>query len=90
MTITQALDYTGPENRGKCGFCGKEEGGYAKKDANGEWQAACWPCVKPKNATAVQSKRNLVGTAFTDTSDDKPAARKSPGMAPSAHRPRTN
>ncbi len=88
--MTKALDYTGPENRGKCGFCGKEEGGYAKKDTNGMWQAACWPCVKPENAGAVQQKRNLVGTVYTDTRDDKPAVKKSPGIAPATHRPRTN
>ena len=48
-----ALVYTFPEDRGKCGFCGKEENGYAKKDENGKWQAACWECVKPKHKEAT-------------------------------------
>jgi len=87
------LDYTGPENRGTCGFCGGEEGGYAKKDDNGKWQAACWPCVRPGGAGAAQPKRKLVGTVFTDVDSDdneKPRTKKSPGMAPSTHRPKVN
>jgi hypothetical protein len=86
------LDYTGPENRGECGFCGKEEGGYAKKDANGKWQAACWLCVRPTAASAPQPKRNTVGTVFTDTDLDEPETpkkNKSKGMAPSTTRPKT-
>lgn len=45
-----ALPWTSPEARGKCFFCGQDEGGYAKKDANGDWQASCWPCIDPKIA----------------------------------------
>lgn len=84
------LDYTGPENRGTCGFCGGEEGGYAKNDDNGTWQAACWPCVRPETAGLAQPKRNIVGTVFTDTEDDKPEPKKSKGMSPSTHRPKTS
>ena len=48
-----ATAHTSPEDRGKCGFCDKEENGYAKKDENGKWQAACWECVKPKHKEAT-------------------------------------
>jgi hypothetical protein len=92
MKAVEALDYTGPENRGECGFCHKEEGGYAKKDADGTWQAACWLCVKPESSGAAQTKRAPVGSTFTDTNDadtDKPA-KKSRGIAPSSHRPKTS
>ena len=83
-----ALDYTGPENRGVCGFCGKEENGYAKRDADGKWQAACWPCVKPATFGAPQPKREMVGTVYTDVDADEPEKpkKKNPGMAPSTHR----
>lgn len=87
-----ALSHTWPDERGECGFCGKEENGYAKKDANGEWQAACWPCVRPTEASAPQPKRKPVGTVFTDPDLDDPETvkkTKSKGMAPSSHRPKT-
>jgi len=89
---TKALIYTGPENRGECGFCHGEEGGYAKRDSEGNWQAACWPCVKPESSGTTLQKRAVVGTVFTDTNatDDKPETRKSRGVAPSSHRPKTN
>jgi hypothetical protein len=89
--INLELDYTWPGERGVCGFCGKEEGGYAKKDANGEWQAACWPCVRPEGAGAAQPKRKLVGTIFTDADAEEEmpkAVKKSPGIAPSTNRPK--
>jgi hypothetical protein len=86
------LGYTGPENRGRCGFCNGEEGGYAKKDGKGEWQAACWPCVRPDTAGLEQPKRQTVGTVYTDvdadTPEEKPKTKKSQGMAPSSHRPK--
>ena len=64
------LAYTGPGNRGKCGFCGKTEGGYAKQDANGKWQASCWECVKPK--PLPPQKRNPVGSLLqTEPEEDK-------------------
>jgi hypothetical protein len=87
-----ATDYTFPEDRGVCGFCGKEENGYAKRDANGEWQAACWLCVRPENSTTTQSKRATVGTVFTDvnTDEEKPTPKKVPGLAPSSYRPKVN
>jgi hypothetical protein len=91
MTATQALDYTGPENRGECGFCRKEENGYAKRNEKGDWTAACWACVKPENAGQAQPKREPVGSTFTDTNDadtDKPA-KKSRGITPSSYRPKT-
>lgn len=46
--IISPLAWTSPVARGKCFFCGRDEGGYAKKDANGDWQASCWPCIDPK------------------------------------------
>ena len=93
MGLEPALAYTFPEDRGVCGFCGKEENGYAKKDANGKWQAACWKCVKPASAGAAQPKRQTVGTVFTEVNDEdeKPkATKKNPGMAPSNYRPKVN
>lgn len=38
--------HTDPETRGKCGFCGKEENGYAIRDGQGKFKAACWKCCK--------------------------------------------
>jgi hypothetical protein len=32
-----------------CGFCGKPDEGYAKKDKDGKWKPSCWACVRPKN-----------------------------------------
>lgn len=55
-----ALAHTDPENRGVCGFCGGEEGGYAKKNSSGKWQAACWDCVKPEKVGSSQTKRKIV------------------------------
>jgi len=85
------LAYTTPDTRGVCRWCGEEEGGYAKKDEKGEWQAACWPCVRPEKAGVAQPKRSSVGTIFTDTdleeSEVKPK-KKAPGMAPSTSRPK--
>ncbi len=66
-----ATAYSFPEDRGKCGFCGKEDNGYAKRDANGQWQAACWKCVRPATAGQAQPKRKLVGTVYTDVDADK-------------------
>jgi hypothetical protein len=92
MTMTEtSLDYTGPENRGICGFCGGEEGGYAKQDPSGTWKAACWKCVKPANAGAPQPKREQVGTVFTedlDAEENQTKKKKAKGMAPSGHRPK--
>lgn len=89
-----ATDYTFPTSRDTCGFCGKEENGYAKKDSNGRWHAACWLCVKPASAGAAQSKRQTVGTIFTsiddDKDDEKPIKKKNPGIAPSNYRPKVN
>lgn len=90
--MVDATAYTFPEERGVCGFCGKEENGYAKRDTNGKWQAACWPCVRPESAGAAQPKRKLVGTVFTDADVDiyQPVAKKNPGMPPSTYRPKVN
>jgi hypothetical protein len=91
MALEAAVAYTFPEERGVCGFCGDAEGGYAKRK-DGQWQAACWKCVKPETAGATQSKRKLVGTIYTDVDADvvEPATKKkNPGMAPSTNRPRT-
>lgn len=95
MVKSSATVYTFPGERGECGFCGKEEGGYAKKDANGDWQAACWPCVRPLVVGASQVKRKFVGTVYTDVNADadevKPkAVKKNPGIAPSNYRPKVN
>lgn len=88
---TDATLWSSPENRGKCGFCGKEENGYAKQK-DGKWVAACWKCIRPASAGAAQPKRNPVGTVFTQKDEDlderpQPTVKKSPGMAPSTHRP---
>jgi len=91
--IEPGCEWTSPDNRGKCGFCGKEEGGYAKRDANGKWQPACWPCVKPASSGAAQTKRATVGTVYTEDRDvEEPEAKKKKnlGIAPSTYRPRVN
>lgn len=91
--VLDALKATWPGSRGTCGFCGKEENGYAKKDEKGEWQAACWACVRPAASGAAQPKRTLVGTVFTDTDseiDPETPTKRSLGIAPSKHRPKVN
>ena len=70
--IDPGTEWTDPDHRGVCGFCGKEEGGYAKRDANGKWTAACWPCVRPTGARAPQAKRATVGTVYTDVDAEPP------------------
>ena len=99
----RAKEYTSPDNRGRCGFCGKEEeGGYAKQDKNGKWQAACWSCVKPAH-TATQPKRKKIGIVYEGVDADIvlaidgkihgqriPNKTKAPGMSPSTHRPKVN
>jgi hypothetical protein len=93
-SLDPALAYTSPENRGICCFCGKEEGGYAKRGTNGQWWAACWSCVKPAQANALQPKRKQIGTIFMEdgvtAGDDAPVAPKAKGMAPSTYRPKVN
>jgi hypothetical protein len=88
--IEPGTEWTSPDNRGICGFCGKEEGGYALRDENGKWQPACWPCAKPKNAVVPQRKRATVGTVYTDVDADEPEEKKkkNPGMAPCKSRPK--
>jgi hypothetical protein len=90
--IEPGTEWTSPDNRGVCGFCGGEEGGYAKRDANGKWQPSCWPCVKPTGPRAPQAKRVMVGTVYTDVDVDEPEIKKKKnlGMAPSTHRPKVN
>jgi hypothetical protein len=88
--IEPGCEWTDPDHRGVCGFCGGEEGGYAKKDAKGVWQPACWPCVKPLKQL-VPEKRVIVGTVYTEIEPDEPAPKKkSPGLAPSTYRPKVN
>lgn len=88
--IEPGCEWTSPDNRGVCGFCGGVEGGYAKKDANGKWRPACWPCVKP-DKRIVQQKRNQVGTVFTEDLDaEEIITKKAKGIAPSTHRPKVN
>ena len=89
--VEPGCEWTSPDNRGKCGFCGKEEGGYAKRDANGVWQPACWPCVKPEKSLRPE-KRKPVGTVYTEDLDIEEIIKKkkNPGMAPSTHRPKVN
>jgi len=83
-----ALEYTSPEDRGKCGFCGKGEGGYAKQK-NGKWVPACWNCIKPE--PQAPQKRNLVGSILEEDRDAEEKIvvdkKKAPGMAPSTYRP---
>lgn len=91
VKLESALEHTWPDARGTCGFCGKEENGYAKRDATGKWLAACWKCVRPEGAGAAQPKRQQVGTVYTedlDAEDVKPVKTKARGMAPSTHRPK--
>jgi hypothetical protein len=94
---SEATDYTFPENRGTCGFCGEPEDGYAKKDNAGRFQAACWPCINKDRVISDQPKRKPVGTVFTedlDTDDQiskrEKAAKKAQGIAPSDYRPKVN
>lgn len=86
--IEPGTEYTTPENRGVCSFCGREENGYAKKDAKGNWQPACWPCVKPESSGAAQPKRNPVGSVFTEPDKDLDTSKESAPVdsAPRVHR----
>lgn len=90
--VEPGCEWTSPDNRGVCGFCGGEEGGYAKKDANGKWQPACWPCVRPEKSGAAQPKRERVGTIYTEDQDTEEIIKKkkNPGLAPSTYRPKVN
>ena len=92
MPNNSALEYTEPGSRGVCGFCRKDEQGYAKKDSKNVWRASCWACVKPVQVGASQVKRETVGTVFTDTNETnpEPKKKKNPGLAPSNHRPKVN
>jgi hypothetical protein len=74
-TTEPGLEYTTPENRGTCAFCGKEEEGYAKRDSDGKMKPACWKCVKPATSGAPQPKRRPVGTTYTDESEEDDMAR---------------
>jgi hypothetical protein len=86
--VDASLEYTGPSDRGRCGFCGGVEGGYAKQDACGTWKAACWECVKP--VPLPPQKRQHVGTIFTEDLDAEDKIQKrAKGLAPSTHRPKT-
>lgn len=90
--IEPGCEWTAPGARGICGFCGKEEGGYAKKDASGKWQPACWSCVKPNPQPPPMVKRATIGTVYTDIDADEPEVKKkkNPGLAPSTYRPKVN
>lgn len=46
--------------QGTCGFCGKKEEGYAKRDVDGNWKPSCWACVKPAKVFDIP-KRNKIG-----------------------------
>ena len=88
--------WTSPDSRGECFFCGKEESGYSKQDKDGEWQAACWPCVRAGLEPVEPHKRALVKTAPTEDLDaDKKLvatakeAKKVKGLAPSTVRAST-
>ena len=48
MSIERGADYTFPEDRGVCGFCGEEENGYALRDKDGKFQPAT-PLIIKKN-----------------------------------------
>lgn len=90
--VVEALLHTYPENRGRCGFCNKSEGGYAKQDKNGIWKAACWNCVKPEEVLTPQ-KRKQVGSIVVedlDAENNPTSSAKSAGIAPSTHRPKVN
>ena len=94
MNITDpALVYTSPDNRGKCGFCGKGEQGYAKRDTDGKFRASCWFCVKPLVLLEPQKRKQVGSIQYEDLdTDDRLVAeelkkKKSPGLAPSSYRP---
>lgn len=70
--MDKGQEYTSPENRGTCFFCGGVEGGYAKADKDGVFRASCWPCVKPTGPFPEQ-KRRPVGSALV-TSENEPEA----------------
>jgi hypothetical protein len=91
--IEPGCEWTSPDNRGRCAICGGKEGGYAKKDSDGNWLPMCWPCVKPKIQPPPMAKRATIGTVYTDlneTDEPEPKKKKNPGMAPSTHRPKVN
>jgi hypothetical protein len=81
-------DYTTPEDRGVCGFCGKEENGYAMKDSDGKFKSACWNCIKKDRVISDQPKREQVGTAYTEDLDADDKIAPNPGMK-SGRRKRT-
>jgi hypothetical protein len=93
--MTAELAHTWPDSRGKCGFCGKEENGYAKRDESGQFRAACWSCINKDRVIGEQPKRKQVGTVFTedlDTDDQiakrEKATKKAKGIPPSDYRPK--
>ena len=91
--MVDGTEYTFPEARGVCGFCGEEENGYAMRDANGKFKAACWKCVTKDRVVSPQEKRKPVGTVFTEDLDEEAVVvnkTKNPGLAPSTHRPKVN
>jgi hypothetical protein len=92
IVIEPGCEWTDPEHRGRCGFCGGMEGGYAKRNEKGEWTASCWPCVRPKNPPPPMAKRATIGTVYTEIDVDEPEKpkKKNPGLSPSTHRPKVN
>lgn len=89
--IEPGCEWTSPGNRGVCGFCGDEEGGYAIRNKDGKWTPACWPCARPKNPPPPLEKRPSIGTVYTDIdAEPEPTKKKNPGIAPSKHRPKVN
>lgn len=91
--VDSGTDYTFPEERGVCGFCGAEENGYAMRDSNGKFKAACWKCINKDRVPSEQAKRKIVGTVFTEDLDVEEVVvkkTKNPGLAPSTHRPKVN
>jgi hypothetical protein len=46
----------------KCHFCPEPDSGYALKDEQGEWQPACWTCVKRITGWKPEApaKKNLI------------------------------
>ena len=90
--IESGCEWTSPDARGICGFCGGEENGYALRAEDGTWKPACWPCAKPKNPPVIVTKKAQVGTTYTEDLDAESAKpkSKSPGMASNTHRPKVN
>lgn len=67
ISVEEGTEHT--DKLGKCGFCKKEEGGYAKRDTKGNWRPACWPCVRPVKTSEPKIRKNRRGYLGTIAHD---------------------